>query len=172
MCFNSDRFRRTALIAILLDELACFPVRPRDYSYMDTLLTLVDRPDPAVPDTQSKATVTMVDYRTVYFYAYTKLWITYGAAIASAAFAVAIGLLSMITHGAAYSNKFSTAFLAGRSAQLSVDVHSSDLHARDPLPSYLDRANVALKHGDTVELQPVQAKGSDGVVYSSVRQID
>jgi hypothetical protein len=114
----------------------------------------------------------MADFRTVYFYAESKLWVAYGAAVASAAIAVAVGLLSMFTHGAAYSNKFSTAFLAGRSAELSVEVHSSDLQARDPLPSYLDRAKVALKHGDTVELQPVQAKGSDGVIYSSVRQAD
>ena len=137
-------------------------------------LTSTHSPDPSLPNTISETPVIQTSFRTVYFYAAAKLWIAYGSAISATAIAVAIGLLSMATHGATYSNKFSTAFLAGRAAELSVEVHHSDLQARGPLPPYLGRAKVALKPleapGEVV--QDGQAKTSGGEIYSSVRQID
>lgn len=156
---------------------AYFPIKVK-FQKQRLTNTLACSPDPSLPNTFSEVPVTQTSYRTVYFYAAAKLWIAYGSAVAATAIAVAIGILSMATHGATYSNKFSTAFLAGRAAELSVEVHHSDLQARGPLPPYLGRAKVALKPAEPpVEsmggvVQGEEAKTAGGAVYSSVRQVD
>ena len=81
-------------------------------------------------------------------------------------------MMSMITHGASYNNRFSTILLAGQKAELSVEVRDSDLQGNDPLPPYLRSATVTLSRTEPMELRSVPMKGGGSIGYRSLGQQD
>ena len=110
----------------------------------------------------SQANVTSIEYRTVYVYDRTKLWIFYDCAIALTISAVLIGMTSMCLHGHSYSNRFSTIFLATCGAKLDCRVSEADLRASDPLPGYLQDARVTLLKGQEEESDSLKRPRQDG----------
>ena len=88
--------------------------------------------------------VNLPAYHNIYAYSEWKLWLAYSIAILLAAIAVFVGLVAMILNGASYSNNFSTVFRVARSAEINVTIEGDDEDGRDPLPSYLSKAQVRL----------------------------
>lgn len=108
--------------------------------------------------------VTQYTAQTVYMYAERKLWAAYGTAILVTLTSVILGIISILTSGASYSNDFSTIFLNSRNAELSVEVDDIDKSGKDPLPKYLQKATVAMI-GDRKNTQTISTSGANGAVF-------
>jgi hypothetical protein len=111
--------------------------------------------------------VTQFTAQTVYVYAANKLWAAYGVAALLTIGSVIIGILMILANGASYSSAFSTVLRIARAAELSVEVQKSDLDGKNPLPSYLAKATVAMSGGEdrrwtpNAQEDPVNSKGTN-----------
>jgi hypothetical protein len=75
----------------------------------------------------------------VYVYNSYKLWLAYGIALASSMVAVAVGLYTMVSNNASYSNEFSTIVRVAHHAISDPKLDAED-NGRDPLVKDLAEA--------------------------------
>lgn len=114
-------------------------------SYLEALMLIeLYRSNPLSPFAIAPVEVTYNEYRTTYVYSPAKLWISYGLAVGTAAFAAVIGLYGLLANGASYSFNFSTILRMVRNASMSEEVKPEDEDGRDPLPSYLAKSHIWL----------------------------
>jgi len=85
----------------------------------------------------------MVSYHNVYFYSPGTLWLAYGIAILFSSISATVGIVAVYSNGLSYSNDFSTVLRVSRHADMTVEIHSSDIDGSDPLPRYLAKCNIA-----------------------------
>ncbi|EME86581.1 uncharacterized protein MYCFIDRAFT_77574 [Pseudocercospora fijiensis CIRAD86] len=88
--------------------------------------------------------MTVIEYHNTYSYNWTKLWLAYGAATVATLATVAIGLVSLVTTGTSYSNKFSTTIRVSRDATLDALIGKEDRSGQDPLPPYISKIRFAI----------------------------
>ncbi|KAK4494842.1 hypothetical protein PRZ48_014198 [Zasmidium cellare] len=100
------------------------------------------QPNTSSPFAPPPVNVTRHEFHNVYAYAVAKLWLAYGIAIGFTLLGLLVGVASMLVNGAVFSREFSTVLRAGRSAGLSVEVREGDGDGRDPVPGYLEDAEV------------------------------
>ncbi|KAK3636944.1 hypothetical protein LTR56_012604 [Elasticomyces elasticus] len=127
------------------------------------------QPDPASSKTAPRVSVTSVEYQTVYVYAEYKLWIAYGIAALCTLLSAVLGMISVVLHGASYSDRFSTIFLAGRNAKLSVGIGEHDGNGYGPLPAYLKTATVTFAQNRS---EALETKDVADATYHSVGQAE
>jgi hypothetical protein len=87
-------------------------------------------------------------YRNVYVYTRRRLCTAYGTAILVATVAILLGLHTVFTVGASYSNEFSTILRVSRHAHLSREVTYEDATGQDPLPKYLAKTTLTITKSD------------------------
>lgn len=80
----------------------------------------------------------------MYVYNSYKLWLTYGIALASSVIAVAMGLYSIASNNASYSNEFSTIVRVARHAISDPKLNTED-NGSDPLAKSLAEAKFCPK---------------------------
>jgi hypothetical protein len=88
--------------------------------------------------------VTTHSFKTVYVYAWKRLWIAYGLATLFTLAIAALGILAIILNRASYDDTFSTILRASRNAELSVEILPGAMSAESPLPSYLKKATFTM----------------------------
>jgi hypothetical protein len=93
----------------------------------------------------SNTSVLTTSTSNIYLYDAMRLWTSYGAALAASLLAVAVGLASIVTTGASYSNRFSTIVRASRDQYLPITIEEKDRRGRDPLPKYIGKARFAVE---------------------------
>ncbi|KAI9710459.1 MAG: hypothetical protein M1812_007427 [Candelaria pacifica] len=120
------------------------------------------QPDYSSAGAPPKTLVTQFTSQTVYVYAANKLWAAYGVAAVFTLGSVIIGILTILADGASYSNAFSTVLRVARAAELSIEVQESDLDGRDPLPTHLAKATVAISGGKDRGWTPITPEDSAG----------
>lgn len=108
----------------------------------------------------SPITVSFETYQSTYVYSPTKLWISYGIAIAFAAFAIMIGMVSIHVNRASYSNAFSTIMLASRSAELGVEIAGEGQDGANPLPKYIAEARISFVGVESASGPPTEEETS------------
>lgn len=112
------------------------------------------RPNPASAFAPAPVKVTFHDYHNVYAYSPAELWLAYGLALSLAAFAAALGLITLVANGASFGDDFSAVLLVGRGATFSVEPKDEDMTGRHPMPPRLAKAKVSVsssQHGNLVE---------------------
>ena len=109
------------------------------------------RPNISSPYAPPLTNVTLPKVQTVYIYTPSRLWIAYGLAILLSTASVLIGLSSMLSSGAAYTNHFSTILRTARHANMATSILPEDADGRDPLPNYLAKASVTFSDDYEVE---------------------
>jgi len=117
---------------------------------------LLSRPNLTDTANLPKTKVNVQTYHNVYVYSARNLWIAYAFVITGATIAVAIGLYTIFTTGAWYSNEFSTILRVGRHAVLDKEVLPDAADGRDPLPEYLAKATLMVVKPEKIELSLVQ----------------
>jgi hypothetical protein len=80
----------------------------------------------------------------VYVYNFYKLWLAYGIALASSMIAVAIGLYTIVSNNASYSNEFSTILRVAHHAVSEPKLDAED-NGSDPLVKDLAEARFCPK---------------------------
>jgi hypothetical protein len=87
--------------------------------------------------------VTFTTISPVYEYSQSRLWLAYGIAIAISILIVIAGLVVMYLGGAAYNNNFSNILRLARGAHISHEIIDWDHDGKEPLPEYLEKANIS-----------------------------
>jgi len=86
--------------------------------------------------------VTISPYQTVYVYSSAILWVSYGAAIATALLSVCSGIVSTSALEASYTTKFSTILRMSHGVQLSAPLPLEEAGGEDPTPESVNRLEV------------------------------
>jgi hypothetical protein len=101
------------------------------------------RHDPSSPNAPS-VKVYYEAHHNVYVYNPYKLWLAYGIALASSTIAVAVGLYTMVSNNASYSNEFSTILRVAHHAVSEPKLDTVD-NGSDPLVKELAEARFCPK---------------------------
>lgn len=111
------------------------------------------RPDLADAAALPQTTIASETFHNVYVYTARRLWISYVVPLLCASTAVALGLHTIFTSGASYSNQFSTVLRVARHSQFDHEVDLNDEIGRDPLPKHLARSRLTMAsmNGDSEE---------------------
>ncbi|KAF2162721.1 hypothetical protein M409DRAFT_26958 [Zasmidium cellare ATCC 36951] len=105
------------------------------------------QPNTSSPFAPSRVNVTRHEYHNVYAYAVVKLWLAYGIAIGFTLLGLCTGLVAMLFNGASFSREFSAVLRAARFADVGVEIRAADGDGKDPLPKYMEDAEVAFEGG-------------------------
>lgn len=95
-------------------------------------------------DEMPRRNVTSYTFRNVYVYSAIRLWVAYGVAILLTGVAALVGLVTILSTGASFSNTFSSVMRSSWNAGLDVDIRPEDAINRDPLPKRLANATFTL----------------------------
>jgi hypothetical protein len=117
-----------------------------DFLHRTFLLTLY-RPNSSSPFAPPPVNVTFNTNHNVYSYSAMTLWLSYGIAILTTAFAVVIGLCCIWTARASWSDGFSTVMRTTRGADLSVHLADDDRDGTNPMPKHLASATISFSSG-------------------------
>jgi len=96
-------------------------------------------------DAPSLTNVTINTVHNVYDYSASTLWLAYGISIGVTLIGIVAGIIAIIRSNGSYSSDISTIIRATRHADLSLEIHPTDVGGQDPLPKYLARANITFQ---------------------------